>query len=124
MPELDGACIERVQDHRCHLHGFRVSLQIVVDKQVHDESSLLNTVQVNVELSVLGFDDDTHEVSVKIAWALVQFVECQQHIQHLAQEWEREELVQVLISIRDLILDKKQSHRFRLFNRLISNNVS
>lgn len=93
-----------MQNDRSNLRRFPVGFQIVIDQQVNNESALFNSVQVNVELSILGFDDNTNNVSIQITRTLVQLIECQEHIQHFAQQREREELVQVLISVRDLVL--------------------
>jgi len=57
-------------------------------QQIHDELALFNLEIVNVELSVLRFDDNTSKSIVEIARTFNLSIELEKHIENFTQKRE------------------------------------
>lgn len=87
-----------MQNDRSNQCSVKFIVELVFLQQIDDELTLFDLEVVNVELSVLRFDDNTSESIIKIARTFNLSIELEEHIENFTQKWEGEIVVQILIS--------------------------
>ena len=88
MPKLNSWSIERVQNDRSNQCSVKFIVELVFLQQIDDELTLFDLEVVNVELSVLRFDDNTSESIVEIARTFNLPVELEEHVENFTQKRE------------------------------------